>query len=284
MFQNPLRLEESVIMDLGLAAWGLREETLESQLEITSSLGVDLLELSIAGYNRDRLQVWSTDEDIEKVKVLFAKYGIRLECACTGNDFTLDDVPTQVGHVKSVINICAKLGVKYLRIFAGFTSDSIVIEEKFETMMKALKDVNDYAVSKNVMLCCETHGGVTQLKNGALVHFNSPTTRIDSWKEILKTGVSICYDPANLAAVGAVCPVKFYTDFAENIKYIHLKDFQDVPVGVTPVACGEGRLDWHTLAAAVKKYSGPALIEYEIVGDVKAGMERSLSFLKKYGF
>ena len=87
-------------MDIGLAAWGLREETLESQLEITSSLGVDLLELSIAGYERDRLQAWSTDDDIEKVKALFAKYNIRLECACPGNDFTLDDVPTQVGKVK----------------------------------------------------------------------------------------------------------------------------------------------------------------------------------------
>lgn len=284
MFQNPLRLEESVIMDLGLAAWGLREETLESQLEIASSLGVDLLELSIAGYERDRLQVWSTDDDIEKVKALFAKYGIRLECACTGNDFTLDDVPAQVGRVKSVINICAKLGVKYLRIFAGFTSDSIVIEDKFETMMKALKEVNDYAETKAVTLCCETHGGVTQLKNGALVHFSSPTTRIDTWNEILKTGVSICYDPANLAAVGAICPVKFYTDFADDIKYVHLKDFRDVPGGVTPAACGEGRLDWHLLATAVKKYSGPALIEYEITSDVKDGMARSLDFLKNYGF
>jgi sugar phosphate isomerase/epimerase len=271
-------------MYLGLAAWGLREETLENQLEIASTLGIDLLELSIAGYERDRLQVWSTDEDIEKVKALFAKYNVRLECACTGNDFTLDDVPAQIGRVKSVINICSKLGVRFLRIFAGFTSDSVVIEERFETMMKALKEVNDYAKTKNVTLCCETHGGVTTLKNGALVHFSSPTTRVDLWKEILKTGVSICYDPANLAAVGAICPVKFYTDFAENIKYVHLKDFKDVPGGVTPVACGEGRLDWHMLAVAMKKYNGPALIEYELTGDVKDGMERSINFLKKYGF
>ena len=49
----------------------------------------------------------------------------------------------------------------------------------------------------------ETHGGVTALDNGALVHFNSVTTRTDLWKEILKTGVSIAYDPANLGAVGS---------------------------------------------------------------------------------
>lgn len=271
-------------MDLGLAAWGLRNETLESQLEITSSLGVDLLELSISGSPGDRLQVWSSDEDIEKVKALFAKYNIRLECACTGNDFTDGDVPAQIGKVKSVINICSKLGVKYLRIFAGFLSDSVVIEDRFETMMKALKEVNDYAASKKVTLCCETHGGVATLKNGALVHFNSITTRVDTWNEILKTGVSICYDPANLAAVGSICPVKFYTDFADSIKYMHLKDFKDVPGGVTPVACGEGRLDWHLLATAVKKYSGPALIEYEITADVRDGMARSINFLNKYSF
>ncbi len=268
-------------MQYGLAAWGLREESLESQLKITSGLGLDLLEFSIANYDKDALQPGASGEQIEQVKALFKQYGVRLECGCTGNDFTNDDVDEQVKKVTEVIDIAAKLGIRYLRIFAGFSSDSVVYGGRLTNMLAALKTVNDRAKAKNVILCVETHGGVAGLDNGALVHFNSATTRTDLWKEIVKTGVSIAYDPANLTAVGTTCATGFYKQFKDHIAYIHLKDFRDADGGVRPAACGEGRLDWKRLMEALKSFSGPAMIEYELPEDVKNGMSRSLKFLKE---
>ena len=113
-------------MQYGLAAWGLREEPLESQLAITSGFGLDLLEFSIANYARDVLRPGATDGEIERVKTLFRQHGVRLECGCTGNDFTGDDVEEQVGKVIGVVDIAARLGIRYLRIFAGFSSDSVM--------------------------------------------------------------------------------------------------------------------------------------------------------------
>ncbi len=269
-------------MQYGLAAWGLREESLENQLKITTDLGLDLLEFSIANYDKDALQLGATDAEIEAVKAMFKKYGVRLECGCTGNDFTGDDVTEQIAKVKAVIDIAAKLGVRYLRIFAGFSSDSVVVGEKFIAMLNALETVNDYAKDKSVTLCVETHGGVTALDNGALVHFNSVSTRTDHWKEIVKTGVSITYDPANLTAVGTTCAPAFYKQFKEHISYIHLKDFRDVVGGVTPAACGEGRLNWSRLMEVLKDFDGPAMIEYELPRDVRDGMKRSLEFLESF--
>ena len=89
------------------------------------------------------------------------------------------------------------------------------------------------------------------------------------------------YDPANLAAAGCTDPVRFYECFKDSVTYIHLKDFKDVPGGVKPCACGEGRLDWKGLMAALADYNGPALIEYELPEDVEDGFIRSLDFLKK---
>ncbi len=267
-------------MKYGLAAWGLREESLENQLKITSALGLDLLEFSIANYDKDVLWPGAGDAEIEEVKAMFRKYGVRLECGCTGNDFTGDDVPEQVDKVKKVIDIASKLGIRYLRIFAGFSSDSTVIGEKFSAMLEALRTVSAYAAAKNITLCVETHGGVACLDNGALVHFNSVTTRIDHWQEMVKTGVSITYDPANLTAVGTACAPAFYRQFREYIPYIHLKDFRDVPGGVVPAACGEGRLNWQKLMEELKDFDGPAMIEYELPEDVRDGMKRSLDFLK----
>ena len=115
-----------------------------------------------------------------------------------------------------------------------------------------------------------------------MIHFASATTRIDWWDDILSTGVSINYDPANFAAVGATDPVAFHERFKNSIKYVHLKDFRSVEGGVLPAACGEGRLDWPKLMAALGDYDGPALIEYELPGDVEDGLRRSLAFLKEF--
>ena len=118
-------------MRYGLAAWGLREESLESQLRITRDLGLDLLEFSIANYAKDALQTGCSDPEIEEVKDLFGKYGVRLECGCTGDDLTGDDADRQQAKLTEVIGIAAKLGIRYLRIFAGFNSDSMVYGEKY---------------------------------------------------------------------------------------------------------------------------------------------------------
>ncbi len=270
-------------MRLGLAAWGLRETPLEEQLKLTRDMGLSLLEFSIANYSKDVLQVGCSDAEIEAVKSLYSKYGISLECGCTGNDLTVDDVAPQVEKLTEVIGIASKLGIRYLRIFAGFRSDSEIYGERWERMLNALKELHLLASAKGLLLCVETHGGVTALENGAQLHFNSVTTRGDCWEKILETGVSILFDPANLAAAGAVCPCKFYERFRMHIRYLHLKDFRDVPGGIVPAACGEGRLDYKKLLETIGDYSGPALFEYELTGDVEDGMRRSLSFLKAAG-
>ncbi|MBR0459707.1 MAG: sugar phosphate isomerase/epimerase [Victivallales bacterium] len=267
-------------MELGLAAWGLRELPIQKQLALAKKLGVKYVEFSIANYDKDALQLSPSKADIENIRKLYKKYGISLDCACTGNDFTGPDVKKQVAKVKNVIATAAALGVKYLRVFAGFNSDSVVTGKRYEAMLDALKQVNACASAAGVEIVIETHGGVASVGPQALVHFASTTTRVDSWKRILETGVSMCYDPANLAAAGVADPVAFYRQFKKAIRYVHLKDFRDVPGGVWPAACGEGRLDWKKLLAALKSYNGPALIEYELPDDVADGMKRSIDFLK----
>lgn len=182
--------------------------------------------------------------------------------------------------VKTVIVIAEKLGIRYLRIFAGFSSDSVVIGKRFDRMLECLRETAEFAKAHHIVPVVETHGGVA-VNGEALVHFASTSTRVDCWKQILETGVSINYDPANLAAAGSTDPVAFYGMFQKHIEYVHLKDFRDVPGGVVPAACGEGRLDWPKLMAALASYRGPALIEYELPGDVEDGLRRSLAFLRK---
>ncbi|MDD3153427.1 MAG: sugar phosphate isomerase/epimerase [Victivallaceae bacterium] len=269
-------------MILGLAAWGLRDTPLEEQLVLAQSLDVTLVELSIANYSKDPIQLDSTESDCAKVKALYAAHGISTMCACTGNDFTGDDVAAQVDKVKTVIRLAEKLEVKLLRIFAGFSSDSVVYGARLETMLAALREIASYGRMHGVLPCVETHGGVVA-HDGVLTHFASASTRVDLLERIAATGCAIQYDPANLAAVGDADPAALYGKFAGSIAGVHLKDFRDAGTGVLPATCGEGRLNWDDLLSALEDYAGPALIEYELTDDVADGMKRSLEFLRGKG-
>lgn len=135
-----------------------------------------------------------------------------------------------------------------------------------------------------VRLAIETHGGVAATGD-VLHHSATVTTRIDTMRKLLESlpaaEIGMNYDPANLAAVGDAAPERWFGLFRDRIALVHLKDFRDVPGGIVPAGCGEGRLDWKALLAALKEYDGPALIEYELPADVEDGLRRSLRFLKQ---
>ena len=274
-------------MEYGNAAWGLRELPLEEQLKLTQAMGLHLLELSIANYHRDVLQPDASAEQIRQVKALFAQYDVRPDCGATGNDFTAGsaaDVRESLDRVKRAADIAAALGVKVLRIFAGFTSDSLVYGERFDRALEALQLAAEHVRGTGVRLAIETQGGVAATGD-VLHHSATVTTRIDTMRKLLESlpaaEIGMNYDPANLAAVGDAAPERWFGLFRDRIVLVHLKDFRDVPGGIVPAGCGEGRLDWKALPAVLKEYDGPALIEYELPADVEDGLRRSLRFLKQ---
>ncbi len=275
------------MMEYGNAAWGLRELSLEEQLKLTQSMGLHLLELSIANWHKDLLQLDATAEEMATVRALYAKYGVRPDCAATGNDFTSEsesEARASLDKVKRVIDIAAGVEAKVLRIFAGFSSDSVVFGERFDRTVEMLRLAADHARGTGVRLAIETHGGVSAAGD-ALHHFNTVTTRVDMMRQLLAalpaTEIGMNYDPANLGAVGDSAPERWFELFRERIILVHLKDFRDVEGGVVPAGCGEGRLDWPKLLGTLRSCDCPALIEYELTADIEDGLRRSLDFLKK---
>lgn len=272
-------------MRLGNAAWGFRETPLEKQLEITKNMGLDVLECQIANHDNDALQIGCSDAEIENVKNLYKKYGVELICAATGNDFTgenPDEAIESVRKITDVIDICAKLGVKYLRIFSGFSPVADVVGERWDTMMACINDVYEYGRQNGVVPVIETHGGVDGFDDG-VVHFASTSSDPETLYKMvaeMPRGVMLNYDPANLYAIGIKNPDEVYAKIKDRVAYIHLKDFIKLPSGhLKPAACGESDMDWKTVLASIKDFDGPALIEYENVEDIAEGCQRSLDFI-----
>ncbi|OGV31625.1 MAG: hypothetical protein A2020_01835 [Lentisphaerae bacterium GWF2_45_14] len=276
-------------MKLGNASWGFRGTVLEKQLEITRLMGLELLELSVAGHPNDRLQLDASAAQIAEVRKLFQENGIKLCCFSTGNDFTLKnkaECVKQLENVKKTIDICEKLGGGYLRIFAGFEPVEDIVGERWQTMIECLTEAGQYSKGKNIVLAIETHGGVRSFDDG-VEHFFSTSSEPESLYRMLSElpdSIKVNFDPANIYAVGIKHPEDVFSRIKDRVAYMHLKDFVRVPGSdrLRPAECGESDMDWKALMSAVSEYQGPALIEYENMEDVEAGCRKSLEFLKKF--
>ena len=266
--------------EIGAAAWGLRLNPLKEQFAICRDLGLTQLELQIANAEGDYLQIGAGEKEFAQVREWSREYGIGIRCAATGNDFSNDDYRDQVTKVKTAIMIAAGCGCEFLRIFAGFNSDSIMHGARLDNMLASLKECAEFAKLHKITLVVETHGGVNDLGNGAIMHVASITTRANTWQPILDTGCKMLYDPANLDAAGQADPIAFYHKFANSIAVIHLKDFKVVPGGWRPAACGEGGLDYPALMDAIHDFTGPVLLEYELPEDIIDGFRRCLKQLE----
>ena len=202
-------------MKFGNASWGFRETPLEEQLAITQSMGLKILELSIANAPGD-IPLTVSDEELAEVKKLYDKYDIELCCAATGNDFSNGD-KNDVEKIKRVIDICSILGVRYIRIFAGFSPVAEVVGDRWDNMIECITEVAEYAKDKSVYPVIETHGGVIAYDDG-VEHFLSTSADEKTMYKMmneLPDNVKVNFDPANLWAVS-------YRHH-ENV-FIYLKD------------------------------------------------------------
>lgn len=271
---------------LGAAAWGFRELDIGEQLITCKRLGLNYMELGIANAPKD-IPLDATADDLKKISDLYQKYGIPLSMAATGNDFTLDSeeqIKNEVLKIKKVTDICSFLGIKYLRIFAGFAHVEEVVGDRFRSMIDAITEVADYARSKKVVLAIETHGGVNASDDG-VSYYTSVTTEQEQLRKLIgeiPDDVEFVFDPANLYVVGKKHPDEFYPILKGRIAYMHMKDFIVMPNGkVKPGACGESDMDWQALLNNISDFTGPILIEYEIPDNIEEGLKKSIQYFEK---
>ncbi len=268
---------------LGNAAWGFREADLEAQLAITRDMGLTVHELGIANAPKD-LPADADDNTVQKVKKLFADYGISLDYAATGDDFSMGN-KDDVSKIKKVTALCARLGIRYLRIFAGFSKAEEVTGARWDTMIEALNECAAYAKEKRVTLVIETHGGVNGFENGEVEHFHSVTTDKACLRRLLAEiddSILFNYDPANMYAVGYENPGEIYEIIKDRTAYVHLKDFRTMPSGhIKPAACGESEMDWARILQDLKDFRGAMLFEYEIPEALKEGLMQSYQYIKE---
>ena len=266
-------------MKLGNAAWGFRETPLEEQFKITSDMGLQILEIGIANAPKD-IPLDVSEEELENIKAMAKRYNVDILAAATGNDFTTGNA--DIEKVKKVIDICNSLNIPNLRIFAGFTPLENLSEEALDNTKNALFEVCLYAAERNVTPVIETHGAVDCYDDGVM-HIMSSTTDKEVLKSIINAlpdNAGICFDPANLYAVGINKPEEFYEEFKDKVVYAHFKDFKKLLSGhLKPSYCGDSDMDWEKILDAMKDFDGFCVFEYENTQDITEGLEKCKAYI-----
>jgi sugar phosphate isomerase/epimerase len=258
--------------------------------EIAASFGFRELEFGIGGGQTGRLTEDPSPAEIAAFCSLVTSSGIATPGCCIENDFTLADPAAHAAAVHKALHqsrAAAACGARQVRFFAGFTPYSEMTEEIWKRLLGALVFCDRELERLGLSIAIETHGTIRWNADGSATHLHTVTTHRDGIRRLLAElpeRIGFNFDPGNLRAADPGDPRCAVDLFAGRITYCHLKDWARSGDGWTAVAAGDvaDGIDWAWLLPQTR-YAGTYLIEYEPLGDTRAGIARSLAHLQKVG-
>lgn len=151
-------------MRVGCCAYSYRQYLTKGEMDLlqfidlAADLGLDGVELTAYYFQ-------STDDAyLDKVKRRALKTGLTVAGAAVGNRFTFADPAErekQIADVKRWLQISARLGAPYLRVFAGPVPQGATEEQAFGWVVDSLRSCIPTAREHGVLLALENHGGIT---------------------------------------------------------------------------------------------------------------------------
>lgn len=249
--------------------------------------GIDLIE--VPGFDTQEQYLAYAKDIGEYCK----KVGIEAMCYCVGSDFLNNNLEEEIEKVKRSVDVAEAYGCKFVRHDAtpGYPS-SVKIGRSFDAVLpilvKAYREVTEYAETKGIKTCIENHGffaqdpdRVEKLVN-AVGHTN--------FGLLVDIGNFSCADVDNGYAVGITAPYAIHA----HAKDFHKKDgngefpgegFFQTRAGnyLRGSIIGHGDVPIRKCIAALKRagYDGYMMIEFEGMEDPIRGITVGYNNLKR---
>ena len=231
---------------------------------------------------------------VDKIVEHAANRGVVLSNLAIGASFVGDDAENaaEIERVKAHVDLAERLGIKLMRHdvvrHAGLEGDDTPeFEAALPKIVKASKEIAQYAATKGVTTSLENHGFFVQSSDRVrrIVHaVDEP-----NFKTTLDIGNFVCVDEDPTVAVPANLPYAMI---------VHFKDFYIRPADRNPgegwfrsrcgkylrgAIVGNGDLDTWSIAKSIKEsgYDGFASIEFEGHEDCLIGCSRGIANAKR---
>ncbi len=259
---------------IGVMSSGFRLEEIDG-IKKAAEIGADGVQIYAVNGVISRNMTKEARADLVK---LIADMGIKISALCgdTGRGFMNEENnPETIEISKGIVDLAVDLGTKVVTTHIGKVpadrNDPV-----YDVMLKACRELADYAASKGVTFAIETGPETAELLRQFLDEIDSP-------------GLGVNLDPANLVMCSEDDPVKAVYTLAKYIVHthakdgIHLKD-SDSPWPWQELPLGEGGVDWPNYLAALNDigYKGFLTIEREAGPDPTADITKAIDFLKSH--
>ena len=280
---------------------GTPEYTVLEAIALMEKIGADGIEIVVQDGYQSGIPCHCEQSQLEAIRQCAKEHQIQIICLTPYNSYfnSLDEEQRQkeLEDIKRVIDYCGFLGAKYIRIYGGnlAAGDRDHYEEKWNTLVRSLRELGDLAEKKGVTLVVENH-------------FNTMTVSAKDSEALMKDvnhkAVRILYDQANLTFTEQEDYEEAIRIQQRHVAYMHVKDlvFQegksfassdvahpnDAERNVYTRIVGEGIIKWPEILRLVKEqgYDGWLSLEYERrwhpddIPDASVGMKKSLEYLR----
>lgn len=212
-------------------------------------------------------------KDVEKVLEQCKSYGLELSCIA-GHTRLMTEGGKE--NFKTVLDYAEMAGVSFVTTDTG----EVETEEDKKQFYEDMKEIAEYAASKNVTVCLEMHG--TWCNNGK--------TGAEIIKTIDHPNVRLNYDTGNVSLYGGVRPEKDIKHALPYMAFLHLKENGGGLKEWNFPALGEGNNNWKKIFKFLKNYEGPISVEIEFDGEertldeINTAVKTSYDFLKTWGY
>lgn len=260
---------------IGVMSHGFRLEPRDG-VRKAAEIGADGVQ--VYAVNGDISPSMTKEERADFVK-LIESLGIRISALCgdTGRGFANPELnPETLKISKEIVDLAVDLHTNVVTTHIG-TVPADRNDPKYDIMIKACRELADYAASKGVTFAVETGPEKAPLLRQFLDEINSP-------------GLGVNLDPANLVMCSQDDPVAAVHTLAKYIVHTHAKD----GVAFVPpredgrkwleVPLGEGGVPWPQYLAALDEigFHGFLTIEREVGDNPTADITKAVSFLKEH--
>ncbi|MCX8171085.1 MAG: sugar phosphate isomerase/epimerase [Candidatus Bathyarchaeota archaeon] len=247
------------MIKIGCAAYSYRDYLKDGRMkyedfiEEAYRIGLDGVELTL---------YWLPSKEksyLRTLKRLSAIRGLPISCVGISTNFC-DPNPSEreknVKAVKEGIEIARELGAPCLRVFGGYVSEGVHVDDAMKWVVESIKSCVNYAEENGVIIAIENHGGITSRASDV----------IKIVEEVNSQWFKVNLDLGNYRE-------PLYEEISKTIPYavhIHAKVSAHLDKGKREVIDYE----WIKKALLSKGYNGFLSIEYEEEEDPKIGVPR----------
>lgn len=204
----------------------------EEQLRVLQQLHIPLIDIRAAwGVNCSQF----TDDHIEDIKTLCARYGIAVSCMGSpiGKSPIVDPIAVESERLRTIGETAHQLGTRNIRLFSFYPAGD-VDDAASQLAIDRLGVLTRIAADNDLQLLLENEKGVVG---------DIPERCLQLMRAIDSPHMRFIWDPANFVQCGAVEQVdRWWDELRPYIGYIHIKDARLADGSVTVAGDGDGQL------------------------------------------